>query len=38
MTDALRVILEIGKKRRVVAAAKDRPGLDRWVRRVTSRA
>ncbi len=30
MTDALRVILEIGKKRRVVAAAMDWPGLDRW--------
>ena len=30
MTDALRVILEIGKKRRVVAGAKDWPGLDRW--------
>ena len=30
MTDQLRVILEIGKKRRVVAAAMDWPGLDRW--------
>src|SRR5476649_1581411 len=30
MTDKLRVILEIGKKRRVVAAALDWPGLDRW--------
>ena len=30
MTDALRVILEIGKKRRVVAGATDWPGLDRW--------
>ena len=30
MTDPLRVILEIGKKRRVVAAAMDWPGLDRW--------
>ena len=30
MTDALRVILEVGKKRRVVAAAMDWPGLDRW--------
>jgi len=30
MSDALRVILEIGKKRRVVAAAMDWPGLDRW--------
>jgi hypothetical protein len=30
MTDALRVILEIGKKRRVVAGALDWPGLDRW--------
>ena len=29
MTDALRVILEIGKKRRVVAGAMDWPGLDR---------
>ena len=30
MTDPLRVILEIGKKRRVAAAAMDWPGLDRW--------
>ena len=30
MTDDLRVILEIGKKRRVVAGAMDWPGLDRW--------
>ena len=30
MADTLRVILEIGKKRRVVAAAMDWPGLDRW--------
>jgi hypothetical protein len=30
MSDKLRVILEIGKKRRVVAAAMDWPGLDRW--------
>ena len=30
MTDTLRVILEIGKKRRVVAGALDWPGLDRW--------
>jgi hypothetical protein len=30
MSDALRVILEVGKKRRVVAAAMDWPGLDRW--------
>jgi len=30
MTDALRVILEIGKKRRVVAGEMDWPGLDRW--------
>ena len=30
MTDALRVILEVGKKRRVVAGAIDWPGLDRW--------
>jgi hypothetical protein len=29
-TDSLRVILEIGKKRRVVAGAMDWPGLDRW--------
>ena len=30
MTDPLRVILEIGKKRRVVAGAMEWPGLDRW--------
>ena len=30
MTDTLRVILEIGAKRRVVAGALDWPGLDRW--------
>ena len=30
MTDTLRVILEIGRKRRVVAGAMDWPGLDRW--------
>jgi hypothetical protein len=30
MADVLRVILEIGKKRRVVAGALDWPGLDRW--------
>lgn len=30
MTDALRVILEVGAKRRVVAGATDWPGLDRW--------
>lgn len=30
MTNALRVILEVGKKRRVVAGAMDWPGLDRW--------
>jgi hypothetical protein len=30
MAESLRVILEIGKKRRVVAAATDWPGLDRW--------
>jgi hypothetical protein len=30
MTDKLRVILEVGKKRRVVAGAMDWPGLDRW--------
>ena len=30
MTDTLRLILEIGKKRRVVAGAMDWPGLDRW--------
>jgi hypothetical protein len=30
MTDRLRMILEIGKKRRVVAGAMDWPGLDRW--------
>jgi hypothetical protein len=30
MADALRVILEVGKQRRVVAGATDWPGLDRW--------
>ncbi len=30
MTDRLRVILEIGKKCRVVAGAMDWPGRDRW--------
>jgi hypothetical protein len=30
MTDKLRVILEIGKKRKIVAGAMDWPGLDRW--------
>ncbi len=30
MTDQLRVVLELGKKRRVVAGAMDWPGLDRW--------
>ncbi len=30
MTSQLRVILEVGKKRRVVAGAMDWPGLDRW--------
>lgn len=30
MSDTLRVVLEIGKKRRVVAGALDWPGLDRW--------
>src|SRR4051794_24746957 len=30
MTKPLRVILELGKKRRVVAGAMDWPGLDRW--------
>jgi hypothetical protein len=30
MADALRVILELGKKRRVAAGAMDWPGLDRW--------
>ena len=30
MTDSLRVILEVGKKRRVVAGALDWPGLERW--------
>jgi hypothetical protein len=30
MADALRVILEIGKKRKIVAAAYEWPGLDRW--------
>ena len=30
MTDELRLILEVGKSRRVVAGAMDWPGLDRW--------
>ena len=30
MSDHLRLILEVGKKRRVVAGATDWPGLDRW--------
>jgi hypothetical protein len=30
MTEGLRVVLEIGRKRRVVAGAMDWPGLDRW--------
>ena len=30
MSDTLRVILEMGKKRRIVAGAMDWPGLDRW--------
>jgi hypothetical protein len=30
MNDQLRVILEIGPKRRIVAGAMDWPGLDRW--------
>ena len=30
MTDTMRVLLEIGQKRRVVAGAMDWPGLDRW--------
>ena len=30
MTDTLRLILELGKKRQVVAGATDWPGLDRW--------
>jgi hypothetical protein len=30
MADVMRVILEVGKKRRVVAGAMDWPGLDRW--------
>jgi hypothetical protein len=30
MTDKLRVVLEIGKKRKIVAGAMDWPGLDRW--------
>jgi hypothetical protein len=30
MSEQLRVILEVGKKRRVVAGAMDWPGLDRW--------
>ena len=32
MTDKLRIILEIGRKRRIVAGAMDWPGLDRWGR------
>ena len=32
MTKPLRVILEIGRKRRVVAGAMDWPGLERWGR------
>ena len=30
MTDKLRVLVEIGKQRRVVVGAMDWPGLDRW--------
>jgi hypothetical protein len=30
VTDPLRLILELGKKRRVVVGAMDWPGLDRW--------
>ncbi|HEX4897300.1 MAG TPA: hypothetical protein VFV53_02965, partial [Candidatus Limnocylindrales bacterium] len=30
MRGKLRVILEVGRKRRVVAGAMDWPGLDRW--------
>jgi hypothetical protein len=30
VTEPMRVILEVGKKRRVVAGAMDWPGLDRW--------
>jgi hypothetical protein len=30
MSGTLRVVLEVGKKRRVVAGATDWPGLDRW--------
>src|SRR5438477_12994848 len=30
MTKTLRVVLEVGKKRRDVAGAMDWPGLDRW--------
>jgi hypothetical protein len=30
MPDKLRVVLELGKKRKVVAGAMDWPGLDRW--------
>jgi len=30
VSDRLRVILELGRKRRVVAGAMDWPGLDRW--------
>ena len=30
MSDRLRVILEVGRSRKVVAGAADWPGLDRW--------
>jgi hypothetical protein len=30
MTAMLRVVLEIGNRRHVVAGTVDRPGLDRW--------
>jgi hypothetical protein len=30
MTDPLRVIIEVGRKRKVVAGAMDWPGLERW--------
>jgi hypothetical protein len=30
MTEPLRVVLELGRKRRIVAGALDWPGLDRW--------
>src|SRR5919197_2171325 len=31
MIEKLRLVLEIGRKRKIVAGALDWPGLDRWV-------